>query len=309
MKTCIAVDVGGTKMLVAEVREDGTVVNLKKYPTGQSGRGETVNRLIQGVREYEREIGWENGERPRQMGVGINGVVDPERGVWKAQEPGDEEIPLAERLEKEFQVKCYVDNDVKSTVIAENIFGAGRGCRDMIYINVGTGLAAGIIVNGKVVRGTDGFAGEIGFMNFTEGNGVRVEMLASGMGMGYQARELLEQYPDSLLNAGPGKGICGKDVFDMADRGDRLANLILDRMIRMNALMISNLTCVLSPEIVILGGGLITNERLLERITEAVTPKSRAHLEKGVAMTGLDPAYAGLIGAAAIGLGHQQRFL
>ena len=308
MKTCIAVDIGGTKMLIAEVQEDGSIINMKRYLTGESTREEIVQKVIYGVREYEEEIGWKNGSRPVQMGIGINGIVDPVNGIWKKLKTGEVDVALVERMEKEFGLKCYIDNDVKSTVIAENKFGAGKGCKDMVYINIGTGLAAGIIANGKLIRGTDGFAGEVGFMNFTGGKGARIELHASGMGMGHQTKELIGQYPDSLLKEKAGGVVFGWDVFEMADKGDELANRILDDMVGMTALLISNLTCVLSPEIVILGGGLITNGRLLDRIIDEVMPKAKQHLEKGVVLTKLDPAYAGLMGAAAIGLGYQEEY-
>lgn len=308
METCIAVDIGGTKMLVAEVRADGTIVQIKRYATGNVSKEEIVNMLMNGVREYESEIGWESGKRPKQIGIGINGIVDPINGIWKKIKPDESEIALAEYIEKEFEVKCYIDNDVKATVIAENIFGVGKGCRDMIYINMGTGLAAGMIANGKLIRGTDGFAGEVGFMNFTEGEGARIELLISGMGIRYQIEKLLQEYPDSVLKEKAIDLVSGQDMFEAANKGDRLAQHVLDRMIKMSGLMISNLTCVLSPEIVILGGGLIENTSLLQKIKDAVTPKAKKHLEKGIILTGLNPAYAGLMGAAAIGLGYQKKY-
>ena len=295
-------------MLIAQVREDGTIVNQKRYPTGALEKQEVLEKLLQGVYDYEAEIGWEGGARPGQMGIGINGVIDPVRGVWKKQEETDSEVPIVSLVEKELGVVCHVDNDVKSAVIAENVFGAGRGCRDMIYINLGTGLAAGIIANGRLIRGTDGFAGEIGFMNLTGGEGSRMELKASGMGMCHQVDLLLDQYPDSALKGLAGGVVRGQDIFKMADAGDLLAIRIIEEMMGMVGLMISNLVCVLSPEAVILGGGLITEERMLEGIVGAVSPKAKQHLEKGVILTGLDPNYAGLMGAAAIALGYQEKF-
>lgn len=308
METCIAVDIGGTKMLVAEVRADGTIVHTKRYATGHSNKEEIVRMLVSGIREYESEIGWENGKRPKQIGIGINGIVDPIKGVWKKIKPDEMEIALVEYIEKEFEIKCYIDNDVKATAIAENKFGVGKGCQDMVYINIGTGLAAGMIANGKLIRGTDGFAGEIGFMNFTGGQGARVELLVSGTGIRYQAEQLIQQFPNSLLKEKEINLISGQDIYLAADKGDELAQHILNEMIKMGGLMISNLTCVLSPEMVVLGGGLIENTSILQKIEAAVSLKARQHLEKGVTLTGLNPAYAGLIGAAAIGFGYQEEF-
>ena len=282
METSIAVDIGGTKMLIAEVRRDASIVNMKRYPTAHLNKEEVLAKLIQGIYDYEKEMGWENGSRPHQVGIGINGIVDPIHGIWKKQDESDHDVAETEPVEKELGVKCYIDNDVKCTVIAENKFGAGVGCRDMLYINLGTGLAAGAIANGKLIRGTDGYAGEIGYMNFTAGEGERVELTASGMGINHRAHALLDEYPDSPLKEMADGVIRGEDVFALADKGDELAGRILDEMVKMTGLMISNLTCVLSPEAVFLGGGLITDDRMLNRIIEAVSPKAKQHLEKGV---------------------------
>lgn len=309
MKSCIAVDIGGTKMLIAEVREDGSIVNMKRYPTGRIGKEAVINNVKKGIREYAEEFGWENGSMPASMGIGLNDIVDPLKGTWRGYRKDDPEVPVVDMMTSEFGVKCYIDNDVKSTVIAENKFGAGKGCRDMTYVNLGTGLAAGVIANGKLVRGSDGFAGEVGFMNFTGGAGPHVELIASGMGLNHQLKTLVKDYPDSLL-ADKAEGIVsGYEVFDAAEKGDALAEKILDNMVIMAGLLISNLTCVLSPEIVILGGGLISSGKLLQRIIDAVSDKAMQHLEKGIVLTGLDPAYAGLMGAAAIGLGYQEEYL
>lgn len=308
MKSCIAVDVGGTKMLVAEVLEDGMIVNYMRLPTGTKGKDEIVKQILSGIREYEAKFGWQSGRYPYQIGVGINGVIDPKAGIWKKLYPEDTEIALRDYLEKELEICCYIDNDVKAAVMAEHHFGAGRDCRDMIYINIGTGLAAGVITNGKLIRGSDGFAGEIGFMNFTEGRGDHVELLASGMGIRHQARMLAGQYPDTLLAESIERGVTGQELFEAVEKGDALAKRIKDTLIRMAGLMISNLTCVLSPEIVVLGGGLITDETVLGQICEAISPKAAKHLEKGVVLTQLDNDFAGLMGAAAIGLGYQKEY-
>lgn len=308
MGSCIAVDIGGTKMLVAEVRSDGTIVNTMRFPTGDISRKEKMGNLIAGVRVYESQIGWENGKRPEQMGVGINDGVDPVKGIWTGYGEMDGEIPVAAQVKEALDVTCRVDNDVKCTVIAENEFGEGKHCRDMVYLNVGTGLAAGIISNRKLVSGSDGWAGEVGFMNFTGGEGIHVEMLASGMGIDWQARRMIAEYPDSILKQKMDEKITGQQVLAAEREGDALASHIINELVKMNGLMISNIVCLLSPEVVIVGGGLISGG-LLERIQNAVLPKARQHLERGVVMTGLDPDYAGLMGAAALGLGYREKYM
>ena len=87
-----------------------------------------------------------------------------------------------------------------------------------------------------------------------------------------------------------------------------MAVVLLDDLVRSSALLISNIVCVLSPEICVVGGGLISNGQLLDRIRKAMLPKLRMHLEKGVVLTALDPDYAGVMGAAAVGFGCQEQY-
>lgn len=308
-KTCIAIDVGGTKMLIAQVRDDGTVLKMKRYPTGRLTQPELVKRMKDGVLDFEASVGWEGGKRPAQMGIGIVGIIDPVHGIWnRIDQEYAEETPLAKIMEDEFRVECHIDNDVKSATIAERMFGAGKGCNDLLYINVGTGLAAGAIAGGRLIRGSGGFAGEIGYMNFNMGEGPHIELIASGVGINHRIHSLLQQYPDSALKDLAGGVVSGQTVFELADAGDRLAVRLLDDVVTVTALLISNLTCVLAPERVVLGGGLISSGRLFERIVGSLNQSICAHIMGGITLSALDPAYTGLIGAAAVGFGYQKLF-
>lgn len=309
MKNCIAADIGGTKMLIAEVREDGSIVNIIRFPTGNRSREEKVQNLIEGVRRYEKEFGWEQGKRPEHIGIGINDKVDPQKGIWIGYDETQSPVLLEERLGRELGVICEVDNDLKCTVIAENEFGKGMHCRNMIYLNIGTGLAAGMISEGRLLTGSDGWAGEVGFMNFSGQKDQRVELTASGMGLEWQYDRLIGQYPDSVLKKKKEQTISGQQVVMAARQKDALACRILDELRQNCALVISNMVCVLSPEIVILGGGLVASGELLDPIREAVLPKAKQHLERGIVLTGLNPAYAGLMGAAALGLGLRDKYI
>lgn len=306
MKKCLAADLGGTKILIAEVLEDGTIVHLFRVPSCDGPKQERIQQVVRAVRGYEESFGYSDGVRPAVLGIGINDVVNPAGTLFLGHDPEDPVLSVAPLIREELGMDCRIDNDVKCTVLAERIFGAGKGTRDLLYLNIGTGLAAGIISNGRVVRGSDGFAGEVGFMDFMDGSGPHVELQASGMGIRYQADVLKAQYPDSVLfrNAAGEADLSGEAVFDAAKQQDPLALCIRGRLIHSAALLISNLTCVLSPEMVVLGGGLVTDPAVLPEICAQVLPKALQHLEKGIVLTGLDPAYAGLMGAAAIGLGY-----
>ena len=306
MKKCLAADLGGTKILVAEVLEDGTILQLLRVPSSDGPKRDRILQVIRAARAYEETYGYSDGIRPDGIGIGINDVVNPVGTLFLGHDPEDPVLNVAPMIRDELGMDCHIDNDVKCTVLAERIFGAAKGTQDLLYLNIGTGLAAGIISNGKVVRGSDGFAGEVGFMDFMDGKGPQVELQASGMGMQYQAEALKAQYPDSILFRGHSSvpDISGEMIFAAAKAQDPLALHIRERLIRSAALLISNLTCVLSPEMVVLGGGLMTDPAVLPEIRAKVLPKALQHLEKGIVLTGLDPAYAGLMGAAAIGLGY-----
>lgn len=318
MKKCMAADLGGTKILAAEVLEDGTFSHVLRVPSVDGPKRERIRQVIRAVRTYEETYGYADGVRPACLGIGINDVVNPAGSLFLGHDPADPVLSVAPLVREELRMDCRIDNDVKCTVLAERCFGAGRGTKDLLYLNIGTGLAAGIISDGRVIRGSDSFAGEVGFMDFMDGNGPHVELQASGMGIQYQAEALRAQYPDSLLfheaPTAPGvsedglpareRQITGEALFAAAKAGDALALCIRERLIRSAALLISNLTFVLSPEMVVLGGGLMTDPAVLPEIRGRVIPKALQHLEKGIVLTGLDPAYAGLMGAAAIGLGY-----
>lgn len=308
-KSCIAIDVGGTKMLVAEVASEGTVLNVKRYPTGRINQLELVKRMIANVRDYEESFGWAYGKQPVLMGIGIVGNLDIENGIWNfIDHEFVEPTPLAAIMREEFDVTCYIDNDVKAATIAECVFGGAKDCRDMIYINVGTGLAAGTVSNGKVIRGVDNYAGEIGYMNFNMGKGPHLEGIASGIGLNRRRMELLAEYPDSTLSKKEIEVISGQTVFEQAKAGDALSQRMLEEAVQTVALLIENMSCVTAPEMVILGGGLIADGWLLIRILEKVRDKVKARIPKGIQLSSLNPNYTGLLGAAAIGLGYQKVF-
>lgn len=307
IKTCIAVDVGGTKLLIGEVRENGEILHVKRYPTGRLRQAELVERILNGVQDYEQSVGWDE-ERPDRMGIGVIGISDPASGIWKRIDGEfDEETDLAGIMKDRLGVACRIDNDVKAATIAECAFGAAKGCKDMIYINVGTGLAAGIVSNGKVIRGCSQYAGEIGYLNFNMGKGCHIESTASGVGINRRAQALKQEYPDSPLFR-EGKTISGKTLFALEQAQDPLAVRLFEEMVTILALLIDNLIWTLDPEKIVLGGGMILNDRLYEQVLERLGDHSREFVPKGIVRSALDPAYTGLMGAAAVGLGFQEKF-
>jgi glucokinase len=317
MNTCIAVDIGGTKILVAQMREDGSVVHVLRKPTPHVPAEEKLKAIIGQIREYEKIFGWENGIRPDAVSMGYNGLVDPESGKWLAYLPEEKDVPVRDIIKEQLGIRCFLENDVKSSVIAENEYGAGHRTTDITYINAGTGLAVGSIASGRLIRGTDGFAGEAGYIKFFDprldadgkamqreysGRESDLEMISAGMGLDSGCRALAKDYPDSVLiplTEGE-KPVSGQAVYKAAARGDALAVRLTGNMVSGIGNLINTIICLLSPDIIVLGGGLVRTQEMIDRIKGAVSPHNLRHLERGVTLTELDPDYAGLKGAAAV---------
>ena len=356
---CIAVDIGGTKILVAEYDREKGFGRILRGDTPRGGKEAVIRAAVKQVQEYEKTIGFTDGVRPDSIGMGVNGLIDPERGYWLGYTPEEEDFDAASVVNEAFPgIRLQIDNDVKCTVVAENEFGNGKQARDLVYINMGTGLAAGMIVCGKLVRGKDGFAGEVGFMQLTdprteafegadpfarnaacgtgagcaaqndagslaqkivpgkdfpvtedeEGRDNDMEMTASGMGLSYAAKKYAVLFPDSVLLKVSGRPVNGRDVTEGAAAGDPFSCFLLRGLERSVTHLVEHFVCVLSPERVIFGGGLVRTEEMLKRIYDGMSPKTRQHLPGGILRTGLDTDLAGLYGAAALGLGLREKY-
>ena len=163
MNTYLGIDYGGTKLIIGEVREDGELLRYRRYPTGLTGQEEIAAHLLQCLDNYVAEEA--PGDRVRGAGIGIVGISDYRNGIWHSvnHEEGIP-IPLAQMVADRLGVPAGIDNDVRSAATAELLWGEGKNCSDFIYVNAGTGLAAGFVIDGKVLHGAHCDAGEIGHM-------------------------------------------------------------------------------------------------------------------------------------------------
>ena len=155
-------DFGGTKLLIGEVDAQGNILRRKRYPSGCRTEAEAVKVLKDSLEDYMETVGAEG--YIKGAGVGIVGTVDYRNGMWVSMHPKavSEPIPLSELLQDILRMPVWIDNDVKSATTAEMIFGDGIDSENFIYLNVGTGLAAGFVVDGRILRGSRNDTGEIG---------------------------------------------------------------------------------------------------------------------------------------------------
>ncbi len=306
MQTYLGFDFGGTKLLVGEVDESGAVLRQKRYETGCKTQAEAVKVLLAAAKDYKETAGFVG--TPCAAGVGIVGIVDHANDEWVAisHDIVGPPILLANALSAVLQIPCAIDNDVRSTVTAELLLGMGRKTQDFIYLNVGTGLAAGFVVNGHILRGGSVNAGEIGHMSVDINDdtpcicGRRgcVENVVSGIGFTQQA----QKYGLTELLTQPGGRANVKALFDRAFAGEEPCAHIVKYGAKALAAVILNLVRTTDPEAVVYGGGILSDARFLQKVTENLVPSVMRGVRFGLTPSAFDTQHAGLIGAASLGM-------
>jgi glucokinase len=251
----IGIDVGGTKLVAATIAADGTVLDRQRRET--PARDETL--LLRTLDRAIRELG--GGEQQLPVGVGIAGLVTPDGDVRYGPNIGIRDLELASRLEQTAGVPVTVLNDASAAAFGEQRVGAGRGHRDVVMFTLGTGVGGGVVVDGQVLLGHGGFAGELGHVIVAEGgracpcgNRGCVEAYASGTSIGLIARErLVDLSVDTLLR--DEVELTGRGVTQAALAGDAFATSVLVEAGHWLGVAAGTLVNVLDPEVILLGGG------------------------------------------------------
>lgn len=308
MDTYLGIDYGGTKLLIGEVSEAGELLRYRKYSTGLTGQEEIAAHLIGCLEDYVREE--EITGRLCGAGIGIVGISDYKSGIWRSvnHEEGVP-VPLADMVSRKLGVPAGIDNDVRSAATAELLWGEGRNCPDFIYINAGTGLAAGFVIGGRVLRGAHCNAGEIGHMvaDYKSGRACVCgrkgccELTGSGIGIHKMVESRRTEAPDELLEMGKNGRYPAAAVFDMARKGDRFCLSVAEEAASVLSCTIMNLVRVSDPDLVVAGGGLMSDPWFFKLVEERLEKVTMRHVSKGFRVSGFDPAFSGVIGAAAVG--------
>ena len=270
----IGVDLGGTKLASAAFTDRGELLYRESVPLAER-RGGDVGSLIA---DRLHEIGGKYG--CAGAGVCIPGLYRAARGtVWAPNIPGWDDYPLRDELRKALgTVPVAIDSDRAACILGETWRGAAQGARDAIFLAVGTGIGAGILVGGRVLRGHGDVAGAIGWLALDRPFRPRwnihgcFEDQASGPGLVRVARDLLESDPtyDGELRSKAARLETG-EVFVAHGRGDTLAAKVIDNAIELWGMAAANLVSLFNPQMIIFGGGVFgPAAQYLERIkTEA----------------------------------------
>lgn len=267
MKVLIGVDVGGSTIAAGLVTEEGEVLATEASPTHAGGPGTALPTLARLVDDL-LEGGEQRGLSPTAVGVGLPGIVDPARGGLVSSfnyVPELADVPLTERLGADTGLPVFVDNDVNALALGAWMFGPGRGTRSLALLAVGTGVGGGVILDGTLVRGAHGCAGEIGHITIERGGtacacGGRGCLcgFVGGRAIEKEARRRVAATRDSgllaLAGGDPGAITC-RLVFEAAAREDALARAIVDEAVEALGAGLGAILNVLDPELIVLTGG------------------------------------------------------
>jgi glucokinase len=273
----IGLDLGGTKLAAAILADDGAILHCAHCALESRG-GDDVGRLITdqlaALLAYARA-----GDLPiRAIGASVPGIYHHEPGtVWAPNIGGWACYPLRTLLEAQAGagVVVAIDSDRACSILGEVARGAARGCAHAIFLAVGTGIGAGILVAGEVLRGAHDIAGATGWMALDREYRPEYEACgcfeahASGAGIAHQVRRRLAESPDyngPLRRIDPAR-LAAHDVFAAFDQGDVLAQAVIADAIALWGMAVANLVSLFNPEVVVFGGGLFGPAApLLDRI-------------------------------------------
>ena len=310
----IGIDMGGTNTSIGIVNQRGEILHKAKVSTANHA---TADGYVNAVCASINSLIEENGLTGQVKGIGMgvpNGNMHTGTVEQAANIPWAKKVvPMAEMITEGTCLPCRLTNDANAAALGEMIYGAAIGKKDFIVITLGTGLGSGIVANGQLIVGHDGFAGELGHVIVVPHNGRFcgcgrsgcLETYASATGVARSAREFLELNPEkkSLLQEITHRPIESKDVFEAAQKGDELAISIFNYTGKILGEAICNFIAFSSPELIILFGGLAHAGKFLINPIEKAVEDNILSIYKGktkIVISKLNDAEAPILGASAL---------
>lgn len=308
----IGIDLGGTKIEMAQVDEGGNLGQRLSRPTmAFRGASEVKGEIISGIKEIIKKTG----SQPVGIGIGVAGQIDPIKGeVLFAPNLGWHNEPFQEELKQALDLPVIVTNDVRAATLGEWWHGAGKGCADLICLFVGTGIGGGVVSGGRILTGDNNSAGELGHITIDWhgprcrcGNVGCLEALAGGWAIAQRAQEKILNDPKAgakLLNISRGKieEVSAKVVAEGYKEGDYLASQIIEDVKEALLAGAVSLVNAFNPRRLILGGGVVNGlPELIKLIEKGV--RERALLSATNSLEVLPAALknlAGVVGAGSL---------
>lgn len=277
-KHLIGTDVGGTKIAVSLIDLEGNILASIRQPTDIASSEATLDSIANAVKllieKYQLEF-----RSFDALGFGIPGLVDAKKGVGIASvNLGWENVQVRSGLESRLGIRCSIDNDVRTGAMGEARFGVAKGRKDLVYLNIGTGISAVIILNGKFYLGTNGLAGEIGHsVLIPDGPACKCggrgcfEAVASGPAIVERALEKIKAGQESILapyGFDPSLTLTAEKVFDAVIQNDLVSVETIKEVGTWMAYSLEYLALAYDPEVIVIGGGVVLGSPLLFKIIQ-----------------------------------------
>lgn len=313
LEYAIGIDIGGTTTKFGIVNHRGDISNRGEISTtNHKELNLFIDELYQELQPAIKAIG--GIDFIKGIGVGApngnyySGTIEYAPNLhWKGI------LPIAQLIMEKFKRPCTLTNDANAAAIGELMYGAGRGMRDFIMITLGTGVGSGIIANGQLIYGHDGFAGELGHtiirpsgrLHWGTGMKGSLETYASATGISITAKEILDERvgEKSLLRNIPHEQITSKRVCEAAEKGDPIANEVFQITGQILGEALANFVMFSSPEAIILFGGVIKAGALLLEPTKASMEKNLLPIFQNkvkLLFSELKESDAAILGASAL---------
>lgn len=310
-RLALGVDIGGTNTKFGLVNHRGEILGKGRIKTDTPTIEEFIERLYTEVQPLINEV-TKDGAKLEGVGIGApngnyyKGTIENAPNLnWKGI------VPLAQKITEKFGIPCQVTNDANAAALGEMMFGAARGMKDFIMITLGTGVGSGIIANGQLIYGHDGFAGELGHTivkpggrkHWSTGSEGSLEAYASATGIAITAKKMRAEFPDSMLNQYPEEQINAKTVYECAIKNDPIAIEVFRYTGQKLGEALANFVMFSSPEAILLFGGVI-------KAGDFILKPTKLHMERNLLQTfrgkvklvfsELDEADAAILGASAL---------
>jgi glucokinase len=268
----IGIDVGGTKISAALFTPEGEMSSRTKDHIDTSSPEKTLFQVIQIIRDLEAIVEKKKGS-VKAVGIAVPGIVYQNTGkVWAPNIPGWDHYSLRDNLQREITLPIILDSDRSAYVLGEPWCGIARGLNNIVFLAVGTGIGAGIIVDGLLCRGSEDIAGAVGWFaldpvfreEYAEMGCFEAE--ASGNAVARKAIQLIKEGEFSLLLElvnGNLENITAKTVVEAARKSDVFATKIMHSATKYLSMGIANIVSILNPQMIVLGGGLFQAGDLL----------------------------------------------
>ncbi|UZJ64176.1 ROK family protein [Sphingobacterium sp. KU25419] len=310
-RVALGIDIGGTNTKFGVVNHRGEVLEKGSLKTDEYEKVEDfIDALYHQISPLIEKYGAD--KNFDGIGVGVpngnyyTGTVEQAPNLpWKGV------IPFAEMMQDKFNMDCTITNDANAAALGEMLFGAARGMKDFIMITLGTGVGSGIVANGNVIYGHDGFAGELGHSivkpggrkHWSTGSEGSLEAYASATGIAITAKKMRAEFPSSMLNQYPEEAINSKTVYECAIKGDPIAIEVFRYTGQKTWEALANFVMFSSPEAILLFGGVI-------KAGDFILKPAKLHMERNLlpifrdkvrlVFSELPEADAAILGASAL---------